>query len=504
MPSGTLSAVATPPGLPETVQRLVPGFGSAAVWLVGGSVRDQILGRATADFDFAVQGDAIALGRRLANELGADYYDLDPERGAGRLILTTGEGRRSTLDFAALRGRDILEDLGRRDFTVNAMAIPLSTGGAAQLVDPLHGVRDLQHKQLRACSATSIADDPIRAVRAARLSTELGLRIDAETIAQIRRAGSALAGVSPERMRDELFRMLEREESTTGLRLLDHLGLMDSVVPEISPLRGLPQPPPHAFDAFEHSLATVDHLDHLLRLLTGRAGKGAATEMTEAEVLTQLAGYRDPLTAYLDFSPSFGRPRSALLLWSALLHDSGKSKSRAIDEEGRLRFFGHETLGARLAVEACRRLHLSTVEQAEVEMTVLHHMRPEWLETEGPPGPRAVYRFFRSAESVGVSVVLLSLADLLGRFVPPAPQPAWARRLETARLLLQAWFMERPVRVAPALLLSGDDVMKLRGIGPGPEVGKILEALREAQAAGEVRSRQEAEEFVRRSGAGEQ
>jgi len=497
MPSGTLSAVATAPGLPESVRRLLPGLVSDRVWLVGGSVRDGFLGRPTSDFDFVVQGDALALGRRLANELGADYYDLDPQRGAGRLILTTGEGRRSKLDFAALRGPDIAEDLRRRDFTVNAMAIPLGpSGSASDLVDPLHGVRDLQQKVLRACSATSIADDPIRAVRAARLSAELGLRLEKETIHQVRQAKATLAGVSPERLRDELFRLLESVAPGTGLRLLDHLALLDSVIPEMSPLHGLPQPPPHAFDAFDHTLATVEHLDHLLRLLAGRAGKGAATEMTEAEALTSLAPYRGGLTSYIDFSPSFGRPRAALLLWSALLHDSGKPQSRATDAEGRLRFFGHETIGARVAVEASRRLRLSTVEQAEVEMTVLHHMRPEWLEADGTPSARAVYRFFRAAESAGVSVVLLSLADLLGRFVPPAPQDAWRRRLETARLLLQAWFSERSLRVAPAMLLSGEEVMELRGIVPGPEVGRILEALREAQAAGEVQSRQEAESFV--------
>ena len=496
MPSGTLSAVATAPGLPESVRRLLPGFAADRVWLVGGSVRDGFLGRPTSDFDFVFQGDALALGRRLANELGADYYDLDPQRGAGRLILTTGEGQRSVLDFSALRGPDIDEDLRRRDFTVNAMAIPFGMAGlATDLVDPLHGARDLQQKVLRACSATSIGDDPIRAVRAARLSAELGLRLETETIHQVRQASTALAGVSPERLRDELFRLLGTAPGT-GLRLLDHLGLVDSTLPEISPLRGLGQPPPHAFDAFEHTLATVEHLDHLLRLLAGRAGKSAATDLTEAEALHRLSDFRDDLTAYLDFSPSFGRPRAALLLWSALLHDSGKPQSRATDAEGRLRFFGHETIGARVAVEASRRLRLSTVEQAEVEMTVLHHMRPEWLEAEAAPSARAVYRFFRAAESAGVSVVLLSLADLLGRFVPPAPQDAWRRRLESARTLLQAWFSERSLRVAPAMLLSGEEVMELRGILPGPDVGKILEALREAQAAGEVGTREEAERFV--------
>jgi hypothetical protein len=184
------------------------------------------------------------------------------------------------------------------------------------------------------------------------------------------------------------------------------------------------------------------------------------------------------------------------LLWTALLHDGGKAKSQAVDEEGRIRFFGHETVGSRIAVEAGRRLRLSTVEQAEVEMTVLHHMRPEWLEAEGEPTRRAIYRFFRAAETTGPSVILLSLADLQARYVPPIPLPVWDRRLALAGTLLQAWFEERTAVVAPEPLLTGDEIMRLGRLDPGPEVGRVVEALREAQAAGEVATAQEAREFV--------
>jgi hypothetical protein len=203
------------------------------------------------------------------------------------------------------------------------------------------------------------------------------------------------------------------------------------------------------------------------------------------------------LASYLDFSPSFGRPRRSLLLWTALLHDGGKPKSRAVDDEGRIRFFGHETVGSRIAVEASRRLRLSTVEQAEVEMTVLHHMRPEWLEAEGEPTRRAIYRFFRAAESTGPSVMLLSLSDLQARYVPPVPSLVWDRRVALAGTILQAWFEERAAVIAPEPLLTGDEIMALGRLIPGPQVGRVVEALREAQAAGEVGTREEAEAYVR-------
>lgn len=485
-------------GLPPAVQRLLPALGPEPVWLVGGAVRDLLLGRSTTDFDFAVQGDGLALGRRLANTLGADYYDLDSSRSTGRLLLTTGEGQRATFDFAGLRGRDIQQDLAQRDFTINAMAIPLDASGAAgPLIDPLGGSLDLRQKRLKPSSAESIADDPIRAVRAVRLAIELAFRLDAEATAQIRRARSPLDGVSPERLRDEFFRLLDGRSPGPAVRLLDHLGLIGGILPELEPLRGLAQPAPHAFDAFEHSLATVDHLARLAALLSGRSGKAEAGDLTEASALVRLGPYQAHLAAYLDFSPSFGRSRRSLLLWTALLHDSGKATSRAVDEEGRLRFFGHETVGSRIAVEVSRRLRLSAVEQAEVEMTVLHHMRPEWLEAEGEPTRRAIYRFFRAAETTGPSVVLLSLADLEARYVPPVPPAVWDRRGALAGSLLQAWFEERTVVVAPPALLTGEEIMDLRNLRPGPDVGRIVEALREAQAAGDVTTREEAEAFVR-------
>jgi tRNA nucleotidyltransferase/poly(A) polymerase len=297
---------------------LLPGFWEESVWLVGGAVRDLLLGRSSDDFDFVVRGDGLALGRRLANALGADYYDLDPSRSTGRLLLTTAEGHKSTFDFASLRGGDLDQDLARRDFTVNAMAIALRTPQGIRLdasephpglIDPLGGSQDLLAKRLKPCSATSIADDPIRAVRAVRLAVDLGFSLDAATTAQVRRARGELTAVSPERLRDEFFRLLESDESATGLRLLVRLGLFEGIVPELDPLRGLAQPPPHAFDAFDHSLATAGHLAHLTRLLSGRSGRPEARDLTEASALVQLGPFQDALAEYLEFAPSYGRTR---------------------------------------------------------------------------------------------------------------------------------------------------------------------------------------------------
>lgn len=484
--------------LPEPVRSILPVLRGERVWLVGGAVRDLLLRRPTLDFDFAVEGDGARLGRRLANDLGADYFDLDPSRGAGRLLLTVGPGRRASFDFASLRADAIQDDLARRDFTINAMALTLAGEDLEpEFLDPLFGARDLHERRLRACSAHAVVDDPVRALRAVRFAVDLGLRMETDTLAQVRAAGGTLEAVSPERLRDELFRILGGPRVGQGLRLLDELGLLGRLLPELLPLHGMTQPQPHGFDGFEHSLATVDHLAALMGWLCDAADGAVARDLVEAEAVLALGRHRDGIRDYLDFSPSFGRARRAVLAWSALLHDVGKPETQAI-VDGRLRFLGHEVVGSRRAVEASRRLRLSTVELAEVEMTVLHHMRPGWLEADGGPTARGIYRFYRAAETAGVSVVLLSMADLLGRDVPPVPPDAWRRRLATSRALLDAWFEPHRPQIAPDLFLTGDEVMRLGALTPGPEVGRILEEVREAQAAGEVRSRKEAEGLVLR------
>jgi poly(A) polymerase len=380
------------------------------------------------------------------------------------------------------------------------MAVALTPeGDVGDVLDPLQGGRDLREKTLRACSSQAIADDPVRALRAVRFAVDLGLRIDPDTLAQVRSAPAILDRVSPERVRDELFRILDGPRPGQGLRLMDELGLLECLVPELGRLRGLVQPEPHSFDGLSHALATVDRLGDLVGLLCDSPEGAAARDLAEAETLIALGRFRRSLCEYLAFSPSFGRRRRALLAWAALLHDLGKPETQAIID-GRLRFHGHELVGSRMAVGASRRLRLSTVEQAEVEMTVLHHMRPAWMEADGGPTARGTFRFYQAAESTGVSVVLLSLADLQARDAPPVPAEAWRTRLATAQTLLDAWFAPRQPSVSPVPLLSGDEVMQINEIPPGPEVGRILDALREAQAIGEVRSRDEALAFVERLG----
>jgi len=480
--------------IPQAVEDILPALRSEKVWLVGGAIRDRLLERPSYDFDFVVDGDAVALGRRLANEAGADYFELDPVRGTGRMLLSTGDGRRLIFDFARLRGASIDEDLRARDLTVNAMAAALDDPD--RLIDPTGGLKDLRARFLRACSSHALLDDPVRALRCIRIADELSANVEADTVRQVRAAAVKLAEVAPERIRDEFFRILGLPSVAPALRQLDSLSLLTSVIPELEALRDLEQPTGHAYDALTHTLAVVAGLDRILWLLEPQE-EGRATDLAAGWVLHSLGPYRASLAEYLNHSLSFGRTRRQLLYLATLVHDVGKSRTYARDAEGVIRFLGHEAVSAAMAVEMARRMALSLAETAELERLVADHMRPGWVEKNEGPTRRALYRYYRSTQAAGIGIGLLSLADLLGKHVPPVPEAAWSKRVATVHALFETWFEKRDQQVNPPLLLNGDAVMELLGLPSGPAVGRLLEELREAQASGDVRTIAEAEALLR-------
>ena len=466
------------------------------VWLVGGAVRDLLLGLQTTDFDFVVDGDAIRVARRIANHLGGNYYTMDRERETGRVILGEDIADRVTFDFARMRGEDIQDDLRHRDFTINALAASLTDPLA--WIDPTGGAADLKDKRLRACSAQSLSDDPVRSVRAIRFGLGFDLQITTETVDQIRESGPMLSTISPERLRDETMKLLSICEPGRAIRLLDHLDLLAYLFPEIILLRDLMQPPPHEYDGFEHTIAVMNHLDELLKLLGPRHDPEEAADLLLAQVSLRLGRYRERLSAHFERQLRTGNRVRHLLNFAALYHDSGKPNTRAVDADGRIRFFGHESVGATLLETRARAMHFSNQEIQDLKCIVENHMRPSFLQESKPLTRRAIYRFFRDTGEKGVDVIFLSLADFLGTYTPPAPQDDWTDRIEVARTLLDAFYDQREQRIEPVPLLRGDDVLQELGLTPGPNLGMILESVLEAQAAGEIQTRSQALDLARK------
>jgi tRNA nucleotidyltransferase/poly(A) polymerase len=473
------------------------------VYLVGGCVRDRLLGRPIYDLDVVIAGDGLRMARHLADHFHGAYYPLDAARSTGRAILPAPDlpGSRLVVDVARMRGGDresagLDADLADRDFSINALAAPVRSPAA--VIDRHGGLADLEAGVIRPVSEASISNDPVRALRAVRLAAVLDFKLAAETETQIRRDGQAVAGEAGERVRDELGKLLAMPNAAGYVAMLDELGLLTAMLPELEPLRGLAQSPPHHLPALAHSIETVHALEAIVVALGDEAaGAAGAYSSRFGSTLHDLAPNAVLLQAHLAGELGSGRPRLVVLKLAALLHDVGKALSRSVDDQGRIRFIGHDSQGSRMAAAALRRLRFNAAETRLGESIVRHHMRPILLAAAGGPSARAVYRFFRDTGDAGVDVILHALADHLATYGPEALDDAWPRLVSVAGHLLAGYWEDEGGRVSPKPLIGGTDLQREFGLQPGPRIGELLELVREAQAAGELHTREQALNLVR-------
>ncbi len=485
-------AIQLPP-IVEEIRAILPPEGK---FLVGGAIRDALLGRPVCDIDIALHGDGVEAARTVANSLQAAFYPLDSERGVGRVILIRGRTR-YTLDFATLRGDDIRADLAARDFTINAIAVPLAR--PQERIDPLAGERDLRAGIVRACSPQALTEDPVRVIRAVRLATQLDLLLDETTQKQARAGVAGLERISAERIRDEFFRILAGRRVGSGIRLLTALGILARILPETAGLDKTRQPPPHRYDVWTHTLLAVEKLEWLLDPLL----HGSAAQATNDAVLKTAAGsllrFQPMLMENLSRPLSDDRPAYGLVFLAALLHDAGKPDTQTVDASGEIHFLGHEQLGGEWALRRATALRFSSLEAEYTAHIVRHHLRPLLLRAGGEITRRTVFRYYRSTGPSGVGVCLFSLADLMATHGPHLPMAEWKAAVQVASSLLEGYF-ERPAEwVNPVPFLSGNDLIQQFGLPPGPQIGELLDTLREAQAAGEINSRGEALTLVSRA-----
>ena len=451
-------------------------------YLVGGCVRDVLLGRDTKDIDVAVQGNAQDWAQALAQYLGGRYVSLDQERDIARVAVERDTAPLH-LDVTSYRG-DIRADLARRDFTVDALAVPLdqflNPGWHNLIQDPFGGRQDLAEGIIRAVGRATFEEDPCRLLRAVRLAAALGFRIEEGTEAALRRAGPRLAGVAAERLRDEFLALLATQDACRWLYVLDDLGLLRQLIPELEQGRGVTQPPEHYWDVLRHNVETVGAVEHLVD------GRGEPSWVLEPVFWDQR------LAAHFREEVSDGYRRSTLLKLGALLHDIAKPATRTVEVGGRIRFLGHHKEGAVMAKAVARRLRLSRRGTELVRLMVENHLRPKQAAQKGElPTQRAVYRYFRDAGDAAVDTLYLNLADYWAARGPALGVEEWQEHVTIITHILWQGLYQGPVTQLPRLV-DGHDLMRELGLGPGPYLGHLLEAVREAQGAGQVTTRGEA------------
>jgi putative nucleotidyltransferase with HDIG domain len=440
-------------------------------WIVGGALRDELLGRPVRDVDIAVAGDPRGPARELADAVDGPVFRLSEAFGAWRVIDRRND---RVFDLSPLQGSGIEQDLAQRDFTINAMAMPVELGelvrsaaagglgGPARgaLLDPLGGRRDVETHTLRVLGPGAYERDPLRPLRLARFAAELGFAADAETERITRAAAPRVAEAAGERAFGELRRLVIADGVLHGLALADRLGLLQAVLPELAALHGVEQSHYHHLDVYEHTLEVLAQLIELDRD----------------------AGPR--LRAVLDDVLADELTRGQALRLGALLHDIGKPATRSIRADGRVTFIGHDRVGETMIHALCRRLRTSERLARFLGAVTRHHLVLGFLVHERPLDRRQVYRYLMHTSPVEVEVTLLSCADRLATRGRKAEQATHAH-LELGRELMEAaleWRAQGPPRVP----LRGDELARELGIDPGPELGRLLAELAEAVYAGEA------------------
>jgi len=450
------------------------------LYLVGGILRDTLLNKTkeNLDIDFALKKGAINFARKLAKEIKAGFVVLDKEHGAARLVKRIKE-KSYTLDFTDFRGKDLEEDLRHRDFTINAMALELEKVFTGQdldnlLIDPVHAREDLKRKLIKIAGPKAFDEDPLRILRAFSFFCIFDFDIDKETLRLAKLKKDKLSLVSFERVRDELFKILDTPRAFDCMLMLDKLKILEIIFPEIKPMYRLSQGPYHHLDIWKHTLETVRQLELLLNQMRNN----------------------QEIQDYLNVVISSGRRRIALIKLGAFLHDIGKPRARRRLGK-KLIFHGHEKIGLEMAEDICRRLKLSNDELLALRKMIFCHLRPGYLAEHENITPRAAFRYFRDTASEAVSVLLISIADQRSTKGPLTTKESHLRHEKAVVALIKQYFKKKKEKKLPRLI-TGDDLIQKFKLKPSPLIGEILREVEESQGIGSINSTQEALKLARR------
>ena len=502
-----------------TLSAILPLPCLRGAYLVGGAVRDIASGkkpvdrqREISDIDLAVPGSAEAVCREVAEALGGTAFVLDRDRDVWRVSLPEGghvdivtlspgpykplpprpplppageEGDNLNLSPRRERawgGEAILADLSARDFTIDAMALSLDdlrrrkkSRSSFDIVDPFGGLKDMQRRLVRALSKKALSDDPLRMLRAFRLANQLGFKIEENTLRYIRELTVFIDKTSQERIRDEIYVMLETPDSWRAFRAMADAGILENILPETKKMRALPQGEAHKYDLLGHSLKAMEYAESVMR--DARKHFGVWSPQVSSYLMQRIDGN---LTAM------------GLIKLAALLHDSGKPPTMFIDT-GRIRFTGHDIKGAEINEMAAERLKMSSKAKELLSLTARHHMRPLHMSKQRITG-HAIYRYCRDIGPHLPASLIIALADAFATREKPE---SIATDIEGVAAGIAEYYYGEFLREEERPLLRGRDLIEELNLPPGPMFSRFLEDIREKRAEGIIKTRDEALEYVK-------
>jgi poly(A) polymerase len=460
------------------------------VYLVGGAVRDFLLRRPVGkDFDFVTRGDAEGLAKEVAQEMGGHAFPLDETFGTWRVVLKK-KRKKTELDFSRLQGKDIIEDLRQRDFTVNSIAIhlkDLARPGDPCFIDPLGGMMDIRKGILRANSEESLRQDPLRMLRAFRFASTLKFSVEEETLKLIRRNMDLIRRSAGERIRTELFTALGEEGAGLFLRKLQHVGLLGEIFAETRGWENLDLGIGRPLSLLNHALRTVE-----------------AEEFILIHLGQLYPSCFDFLKNHFSQNDEEGVSRKALLKFIAFFHDSGKAAPSPSDQgKESPRFLDHDQEGSKINAAIGRRLKLSRRSVRIISELTRQHMRIQGLTKVQELTGRAKHRFFQDLGREGLDLAILSLANALALSAGELRWPLLSEMNEKVNKIreiiddLFRFYIDEFNQKSNQPLVDGEEIMKALGIPQGKVVGILLNKLKEAEISGRVRTKEDALQFLK-------
>ena len=462
------------------------------IYLIGGYVRDYLLQKQNKDLDFSVTKNAAKAARSIADCFGGDFYMLDHQRETARALITV-DYVQMVVDVATISGENINEDLAKRDFTINAMAVDLAD--LNKIIDPLNGRTDLLAHRLIPCSENSFTNDSVRTLRAVRFIQNLSLDYDKKVKQAIKNASKNLISVSGERIRDELCHIFNLPDIKKSMLLLVEFALFRQLFPDLIQLQDIPPQPPHVHDAFTHTFRVAELTQLFIESIKNLPQQPENEFLND--VLLLVGKYKNCLVKFLDELADRNISINTLMILAALYHDSGKALIVPTREDDKVIYPNHAEKSANIVRERMKALAFSNEEIQFVYSVIRYHMADE-LKTIGEEEDpyRSIYRYFRETAYSGVMIGFLHLADLIATYENSISPSRWKLALKSVDKIFDGWFNHYTEVVSPPKLLNGNDLMEKLGLQPGRELGKILKQIREEQAAGIILERNAALEFA--------
>lgn len=479
---------------------------SSESYLVGGGLRDLLRGQPPQDLDLAIQGEATPIARRLADILGGSFATLRQEKGVARVILPAAAHAGLVIDIAAIRNGKILDDLARRDFTINALALrledmppwpeePARSSWNAQpvLIDPLHGLRDLQQHILRAVQAGIFHDDPLRLLRAIRIAHRLQFRLARSTSALLQQDAPLLIHTAPERIRDELLHIVNLPDAEIALQMLDDYHLLPSIFPGLYGSATLTAVIGTTETKKGVRWETFTCLSHLLR-----AFQGARIPLSDDEqkVFSWFGNIREEpaFKARWQVAQHNAYPRATLLMLAALLFDLLPASQDTNPSSSARNQPPSESLLQAMR-DDLQRLALGR-QATDFIILLLRHAQAPWQlaplsESGGVRQWSAGKHYFQRYGEQGIDLSVFCLACHPARLESLSPNKTGHGYTKTLIDLLDAYYHAYEELIPPALI-DGQDILALLGIPPSPLVGMLLAEVRNAQLDGAIQTREEA------------